>query len=439
MNISPIQYRLHRPMIDLGEIDESSATLPIIALDYDKRALLEGRDYPHLHVISGAYTRTLLVQHLGLPSFDVDRPEDLPVEHRTEAWQKLVRNVEAFSDLDIAVQLRTLALLRRLCFYPSILQLTAGITKTDPQNNQEAMLLYEHVLARYILGIDGLVEYDTNLAIAAAKKAPIGSEAAAHLWYISCQQYVKYERNTDRLLSALKQYKAAVHALKGKIPDNVYLEFKSRYHRFAVFSPQLQRDHEGMSAQMRLAEECAESIAVEEGNPISQVVKESVLFPLLESRIKEAMIREQWGLAQARAERLIAISPYSSMAHMHYAQVLAETEQYSKAGQEYLISGKLHPMKAEIAYFMAGQCEQQEGRIEQALAYYFESLKYDSYGVSTIECIIEIATLQNDRLLLDWAQDYMTQLEGEDNEVANGLMPYQGRVFGVEAQMEKAS
>ncbi|ANQ51947.2 hypothetical protein MY04_4612 [Flammeovirga sp. MY04] len=384
MLTNSILFQQSKTFIDLSGI-HADAELHIWALYFDFQNLVNNNDdLPDIHVFLTSSFRNDFLVSIERNEYVVNDPRLLNAELKTKQWEYLIDKLDSYSQLKTEEKTRLFKVLRRLCFYSLILELSnSDKSCTDDHFN------YEILLAKYMLNMEEEHSFSIEELIEYALTIKDPSEIKVKLWYLVCQYYVKIDHQLEKLQHYIKLYEVSVVELEGTLSKNKSLELNSRFHRMNAFVPQLNEDMEGMSVQMTICEDLA--LKIQCRSSTEEVLKRSILFPIYESRVKEYLIRNDLDRSIVYAEKLIDLQPNSGVGHMLLGQVYAEKEQYILSKNAYLKSARLSPLTAEIAYFMAGQCAQQLNEYEEAITYYTTSLTFDQEGYANYECLIELS------------------------------------------------
>ncbi|OHX64147.1 tetratricopeptide repeat protein [Flammeovirga pacifica] len=422
MLTNTILYNRSKRFINLSEID-NNADLHIWALHFDLQNLINKEDRnPDIHVFLTADFRNNFLSSLKKDEYIVNHPFDLSDDLKTKDWLLLEEKIKRFSILDVNDKINLFRVLRRLCFYQLILDLSNN-TEINTENH---FYHYEVFLAKYMLNIDGYFSFDINEMIVYALSIQSASVVKVKLWYLVCQFFVKFDFDLIQLQKYISFYYDSIQELKPLISENEYLEIISRFYRMKAFIPQLEGDLMVMSHYMDLCENFA--LEIQSKTSLENIYIKSILYPIYESRVKEYLIKEDYNNSLLYAQKLIDLQPYSGGGYMLLGQIYAEIKDYKLSKTAYLKSARLSPITAEIAYYMAGQCAQELNEYETAILFYKSSLDFDSTGYSNYENILEIAKEIRDESLIEKTQSILKNLDIEI-ETSDDQLPYQEVMF----------
>jgi tetratricopeptide (TPR) repeat protein len=163
----------------------------------------------------------------------------------------------------------------------------------------------------------------------------------------------------------------------------------SRFYRVRAFVPMLAGDPDGMVRDMDEAERIAR--ALKPANEAERFAAAEILWPVLESRVREAQFLHDLPLAESRAELLIAAAPLNPRAWLHLGEVLLDQERYDDAIPVYREAHRLGPPASDVALFNLGQCHEMLDQAEPAMDAYAELLQIDPLAISAAERIAAIA------------------------------------------------
>lgn len=171
-----------------------------------------------------------------------------------------------------------------------------------------------------------------------------------------------------------------------------------------------------------------------------EISAQEMLYPVFESRTKEALWLEDLPLALERASRFVQMCPFDPRARLNLAQVLLEQEKIKEALTHYRAATQFGPPGTEVAWFMLGQCYEALGQNEDAINDYRMSLHYDPEGISNREAILRLKTenlTAEATLLRRWLGEEAKRSVTSMSET-NSVKPYQKRQFDENAKMPDA-
>ena len=345
----------------------------------------------------------------GAQAYSARRPHDLPAELRTPRWQALCDAVAGWEGLDHWQQVWTARLLLALCMHDEVLRLVPPQRAGDlARSEPAAQLASARVTAQVAVAIDtgGRADagVDRSEALLLAEAAPEGSparlSALVHLILQSSQ--VTPDHALARRWAEAGQ--GCVDAFVAGEPAPVDRELAiSRFHRAVALVPVIERDHAAMSRHMDLAEEHARA-ALEVAE--DDVLARENLYSVLESRTKEALLREDLPGAERYARALVELTPLDAKAYIELGEVLVRKGEVEEALAAYLRAAQEGPPGEAIAWFMAGQCAQKVGDTTLAQHCFLTALQCDPLGVSSYRHLaalnVEGASAVG-RLLSEWA------------------------------------
>ncbi len=414
---------LYRPYLDLGPADPA-APFHVLGLDFAIRALTENRPYPRIQSALNPSFRDQLLAHTALPMYRVAAPDELPPSLRTPRWSVLVERFEAFAELEPAQQVRLSWLLGKLCLQSCLLGLLPQkVEERAARSGPDASLAYLRALARYRLQLDDPRQpYSLGEFERVANEAPPGiARVDAH--YQMVVQNVKHRND----VAAVERWQAlhlrAIESSKRELDPFEQGLVMTRYHRVGGFVPQLRRDRQGTVEEMELAEQYARALPTD--TPERRTAALEMLYPVIESRTKEALWLGDKDLALERARTLTTLSPHDPRAWLHLGQVYVDREELEPAAAAYRRSARCSPPGREVALFMLGQCLEELGQLEAARDAYVGSLDVDPLGVSAAESLFELAGRLDERPLARWAQEHLERLRAHRaTAVPRALEPY---------------
>jgi tetratricopeptide (TPR) repeat protein len=407
---------LFRAYLDLGPVQPRSPH-HLSGLDFGIRALIEDRPYPRIQSALNPSFRAALLAQTRMYDHDVTRPAELPVALRTERWQKLCELCAGFADLTPTVKVRLAWLLGKMCFQSYVLELVPeAVERTIAQSPEQASLAYIRAYARYRINLDdrnapySLAEFE-RIALA----APPGiARIDAH--YQMVVQNVKHTNDLGTVVAWHERQRVAIESSRAELDDFTYPLVMSRYHRVGGFIPQMRREIEGTVYEMDLAEKFA--MELPRRTDVERTAADEMLYPVLESRTKEAIWIGDHELALDRARRTVDLSPNDARAWLHLGQVLVDREDVEGALAAYRRAARLSPPGREIASFMVGQCYEAIDDLESACDAYLAALDADPLGIAAAERLHEVATQLDNSHLVAWTSLRLAELRALKEQVA---------------------
>lgn len=400
---------LHRPFVDLGP-SPSNAPFQTLAVDFD----FCGIDDPTYPRLQGSYNpsfRETLLAAPQLARYRVDEPEDLPEDLRTDRWDQMCRHLVAFETLEKEAATRLLWLVSKLCFYELVVALTAP-SALHADDRPDAAYLY--AWSRYRMWLDdGCDDYSLAEFEQIAVRAPVGF-AKIDAAYQMVVQNAKFAGSLDECVRWQKAHRNALDAVGGVVGEFAHAVLESRFWRVGAFVPQMQRDAAGVADQMARAVDIARALPRRSGP--ERVAADEILYPALESRMKEHVWLGDLDSALEFATEYVALSPLDARGWMHQGDVLSETEEFEAALGAYRQAARFAPPGAEIALFMAGQCLEQLGDLRAAAEYYERSLGADPQAISAAQRLLAVARALGDGPTANWADSTLRALQRQQQE-----------------------
>jgi tetratricopeptide (TPR) repeat protein len=393
---------LYRPYLDLGPLPPRPP-FHVTGIEFGYRALVDGGTYPRIQAALNASFRDVLIRTTGAVSYGIERPTDLPPTLRTPWWERMCRFVEDFDDLEPEQQVLLAWLLSKLCFYRFVGQLLPeSIDEQIHDSCAIASLAYLRALARYRLRLDdAAASYSIDEFERVALQAPPGlARIDAH--YQMVAQNVKQKNNLVAAEHWQPLHLRAIDNSRRELDDFTYIVVMSRYHRVGGFLPQMRQQRDEVVREMTLAEEYARALPRE--TAIMAIGADEMLYPVLESRMKEALWLGDLALAEERAAGLVELSPHDPRAWLHLGEARLERDDVSGALEAYRQSARYAPPGLEVASFMAGQCLEELGDPQGACDAYLTAMKEDALGISSAECLESVAERIGAQTLLAFAR-----------------------------------
>lgn len=387
------------------------APFHVKGIEFGIKSLLENVSYPRMQASLNPSFRTLLCKAASRREHVIDKPQDLALELRSRRWQALCDIIDHFDDIDMDAQVRLGWLVGKLCFQKLISQL---LPVENPehlaQTEGAASRAYLRALARCRLWLDGDPEFqDYSLVefqrIAEHSRPGIGSIDAHYQLVV---QNVKHSNDVEAVAFWQNQHLAAIERARPELDSLTFAIVMSRFHRVGGFIPQMRRDQRGVVSEMDLAEEYAR------GTPrrteAEAAAADEILYPVLESRTKEALWIDNLELADQRSNELLDLSPADPRAWLHRGQVLFERGDIPEALSAYRKAVRYAPPGGEIAWFRVGQCLEALGELEEAIDAYLSSLAIDPLGISAVQRLAQLVRPTGNMPLAVWCGNRLNDL-----------------------------
>jgi tetratricopeptide (TPR) repeat protein len=329
--------------------------------------------------------RAELLSEARLPQYQAEDPREVAPAIRSARWHFVCESLNHWPELTTDQQSRLVLVLHALCFYSLISSLIPDIPVTEIASDADcAELAYRRASARYMLDlpnrsidyIDADLSELEKIVMTAARNHMVAINGAlkilVHKSKIGApvQELVEWRARAERILET---------AL-AKSDDFTRALLLSRYHRAAAFVPQYRGDRAEVIRMMDLAEHYA--LAMVPTDEVQELIRLENLYPVIESRTKEALWLGDRDLALARAERLIDLDPYDSRAWLELGQVRLKRNECGPAAEAYATAATLGPPSTAVGRHMAGLCFRDLGQPALAAYFFQAAIETDSRAIS---------------------------------------------------------
>jgi tetratricopeptide (TPR) repeat protein len=352
--------------------------------------------------------RSQFLSEAGLSEYQGEDPRDVAPTIRSARWSAVCEALDHWRELTTDQQCRLVSVLRALCFYQRVADFVPRATEQEiaaDSDADRAELVYWGASARYMLGFSGRVGgyHDADLsememlATALPFDQPVAFSAALKL--------LVHKAKIGAPKEEVVHWRArAERSLKAMAPR--YTDFRralllSCFYRAAAFDPQHRGDRGEVVHMMDLAEHYAVT-AIPTG-PAEQLLSEENLYPIIESRTKEALWLGDLDLALSRAKRLIDHDPFDPRAWLELGQVRLKRHESAPAAEAYAVAAMLGPPASTIGCHMAGLCFRDLGQPLLAAFFFKAALDIDPRGISPHNEIQHLPKIPVLALLKDWS------------------------------------
>ena len=406
---APLPFRawLNRGWIDLAQPTGPDCIVPW-GIELAWRSFASDEALPRFNslVPTGRRAKIALVARAADVTVAQVAPDEVPVDERNERWAGLCEAVARHETLPLPVRERLVWLLHRLCFHELIGTMARHAAPTGDADVRAALLV-TNTLAAASLALERGSHIFARLFKALLPSLPEGSLAAATASYHLVLEHAKVRPDAALAAGAVQTHHRLVERAAARLPSFEAGLLWSRFHRVRAFLPMLNGDLRGMVDDMDRAELLARGLA-----PASEAerhVAAEILWPVLESRVREAQVLGDPALVERRARRLVAAAPLEARAWLHLGEALTSVERYGDATVVYREAHRLGPPASEIALFSLGQCHEMLGEVEPAMDAYAELLQLDPYAISAAERVAAMAAERG--RYQGWAQALLASLE----------------------------
>lgn len=429
---------LFRPYLDL-EPAVPMAPYHLAGIDLSFRSLVEDRRYPHIQACFNPSFRKVLIRDTGLSGYDVNSPLELPQALQSERWNMLCEAIRGFDVLPLTSQVRLSWTLSKMCFQQVAVELippscNENISKSD----DHAGLAFVRAYSRYRMNVDNANSpYSISEITRIATEAPPGINCIDANYQVVVQ-HVKHFANLAAVEHWQERHREAIDRSRALLDDFTYGFVMSRYYRVGGFIPQMQRRAQDLVAQMDLAEEYA--LALPKPNDIYRTASGEVLYPVLESRTKEALWLGDTELALGRIRRAVDLAPHDSRVWLQLGEVHLERDEPELALAAYLRAARFAPPGREVAWFMAGQCFEALDDLESACDAYLAALEADPMGISAAEQLEVVASQLGHSTLNRWLRPRLEHLRKLEADIVEPhTWPYKYLPPPIDQTPEKAA
>lgn len=394
----PIEFRLWRPLFDLGGFDEAlptrstAAALALRNLDLPEDAQLPVQIRP------GPAFRDRLVESPLLAEYALTDPAELPEPLRTEAWSRMCRLGARFDDLSVPDRVRLTGLLAGVGLYRHLATLSPGPAEEVPKNPRTLLVRARIAHARSVTertaaSSGASVEALRDILACADLPATARLGAATTLVVLHAQSRLRDPAAVDR-------YRNAAHELTRHLsPDDDWLDLVhlSTYWRAVSFQPFLAEDRRRTQEELDLAESLARRLPGD--TPEQRWIRDQNFHPLLETRTKAALWAGDADGALAFATELRDHDPLDGKVHVQLGDVHVRRGDSRAALACYLTAAALGSPYRSLAWCKAA------GVMEPADAEHALMCAHrgDPAAVTPLLRLERLARHRSDGRLAEWA------------------------------------
>ncbi len=387
----PLPFRawLNQSWIDLSQ-PPGDGHLTAWGIEFAYQAFISNDELPRFNSIVATNYRLLVadVARSSKATVAVLEPDEVPVLERGQRWTRLCDAVLSYDQLSLLDRDNLVWLLHRLCFHKLVVELTRTAS-TSAGSDAAASLQVTRTIALACLSRSRGENAFGSLFRALWPTLLEGSPAAAEASYHLLVEHAKTHPDAACSAQAAQTHQRMVEQAARRLPEFRAGLLWSRFYRARAFVPMLAGDMGGMVRDMDEAERIARSLVP--GTEAERYAAAEILWPVLESRVREAQALGDLPLAERRARTLVEAARLNPRAWLHLGEVLLALERFEDAIPVYLEAHRLGPPASAVALFNLGQCHEMLDQAEPAMDAYAELLQLDPFAISAAERIASIA------------------------------------------------
>ena len=405
----PLPFRawLNRSWIDLAQ-PTGSENLSPWGVELAYQAFKKQEDLPRFNSVFPTSYRQLIaeVARQSRITVAIADPAEVVSGDRSERWAELCDSILLFQPLLLDQRDRLVWLLYRLCFHKLVADLTQEFEESLGDDSSASLCL-TRALSLTCLAKSNGEHVGYRVFNSLWPRIPEDSRVAVEVSYHLLIQHTKTQPNIEKAIEAAQTHYYTIDRVSSRLSRFSAEMLWSRYHRVQAFIPMLTGDFDGMTRSMDLAEQIARNLAP--CTNAERYAAQEILWPVLESRVREAQVLCDLPLAERRALTLIDAAPLNSRSWLHYGEVLLSLERFEEAASAYREAYRLGPPSSRVALFNLGQCYEMLSQAEHAMDAYAELLELDPYALSAAERITSIAGDRGGRYR-NWAETILSTL-----------------------------
>lgn len=403
--MSELTRHLFQPYIDLSESVEGPLHAHNPSLAYELFLHPEHNSPSYLlptRVLPPAF-RDNLIEQAGWTEYEGLSPVSVPRHLRSERWQSLCDQVEAFDRLAEVQQLVTANLLFSLGYYELTSTLLMPYSRCAPQcTANQATLSYMATFSRYMLYIGRPKDYDIEDTVLLAQRAPRGSKAK----FSACLRLLVFFARDARNLETIAHWRAETERALQELPTHpgscAHLILWSRFWRAASFLPYFRGDmtqaQEEMDQVLTLGRQAVP------GNHRETVVWKTNLVPALQTAAKVALAAGDRDRALRLCEERRRLDPWDSLCLIELGDSLRMHERLEEAAAVYCLAARLGPPGTPVAWYLAGACYERLNSGSLARDCYIRALRIDPLGIPSQERLMALTDCPPIRPFRIWDQ-----------------------------------
>ena len=368
-----VAHLIYSPYIDLfpAHVD---APFHVHGLAWAAEEALDGISHGFIQASVNASFREELTTG-QLSRYAATSPQDVGSAATNDRWRELQRLSANISRLNRRQALAVCWTTSRLGFHSFALELLARLGDGHEEQYLRAWCLFR-------LSLDGAASHD-HLDFAKVYEISPPGVTKVDSAYQMVKHYAKSVANLDKAMVWQRLHGRAIDEFARNGSHDEISRLRSRYHRVGGFLPQLQNDPAGVADEMGSAEEIARLLRRDTDE--QRMLADEMLYPCIESRIKEAIWIDDFSLAHQRANEYMEMRPLDPKGWFHLGDVNLSAAKHESALHAFSMAEALAPPGAAIAQFMQGVCHESMGDMVPALACYVKATSTDPLAISAFE------------------------------------------------------
>lgn len=414
---------INKPYLDLSPAI-SKAPLHTNGVEFEFLNLCENAQLPRINSILMPSFRESLISQSGLLQFAIDDPLNVREQAKSEQWKILCECVNNFYRNTPYKQSQIIRLLNKLCFYNLVISLQKQAQEINWRTDSE--IAYQYALAHKMIALEQTGDSSMKNFLEIIERSPNGSEAKINSLYQMAIYYIKNKYNKLEASKWIALHLKEICKAKNFLDEFTYTQFLSRYHRVNGFIPQMDNNQAEVVSEMTKAEFYAKKLfdLANEKNLKSHfylIAAQEMLYPVFESRTKEALWLKDLPLAELRAQKFVEMCPNDSRARLNLGQILLEQYKIEEALVNYKAACLLGPPGTEVSWFMLGQCYEATENFNEAINAYIISLQIDPHGISSRESLLNLLdkykiSMPEYNVIKEWVLELSLEYESTNNK-----------------------
>jgi tetratricopeptide (TPR) repeat protein len=387
----PRSAYLLRTYLDLSDFEDGPSHASAVECAC-RQLIYPGQPRIMIQTHPPAGIRPSVTRECAIPQYRVRAPGDLAERLRSPRWEYLVQLMR-FADrpegLPARQRMLLATLLNTLGFHGETARLFADAA--DPAAGagpDAAVLSLRHAFAVERAGRDRAAAA-RNLRLLVQVAGDQRGDPFVRLGAL-ITLVVRHARGRNPDLEQVRHWRAqaepvyaALEPARG-LPDVLYA---SAFWRAVSYLPYLERDRERTARELDRAEHYA--TAWQPADDVARMQWAQNMFPLLETRMREALDFGDHDLALHQVMRLTRIEPLDPKAHLHAGDVRLARGEPQEALGHYRDAAELGAPYTSMSWFMIGHCLQALGRPGAALAAYTQAVTADPGNVTARVRVLE--------------------------------------------------
>lgn len=409
------RWSTYRPYLDFGPA-VSNAPFHVVGLDWAIDDAINGTNHPEIQAsVNESFRDELTIS--PLTAYSVDHPKDVPRDLISNRGRAFIDVLESHGRDIYPDGLRACWALSKMGYHHLVLEIVPDDVSRDLSSASSSVdieFAYLRTWAMFRCWLDDpRIPYRVQSFEDIALHAPV-SRPKLHAAYQVVMQTAKFSGDRAKCGEWQERHAKILSDISLDLEPPEIARLTSRFHRVGGFLPQMDADADGVEREMTLAERAIRDAPAPD--EFEETARLEMLFPCIESRMRESLWRGDLDSATSRAEEYINIRPTDPKGWSYRADILVEQAHFNAAAANFAMAAALAPPGRSIALYMRAQCLQQVGDDEGALLSLLDCIEADPLAIGAVAATADLSTRMGRKEISTWCSTRLEELVAMSRE-----------------------